>query len=535
MKSYSLFKESVGGYDNIGATAVDFKNFRRDLKAYIAGGDAQMVIDKLFRKHETCSAFHFEYDVDDSNQLTRLFWCDPVARKNYAMFGDVVSFDATYETNRYNMIFAPFTGLDNHRKCITFAAGLINKENDESYAWLFRCFLNAMGNAPKCIITDQDPSLRGAVKQGFTIHRYCMWHIMKKVVKKVDDNLLKDADFLSKLNAIVWSHYLEPDDFETQWQNLMAEYNLESHKWFTKIFQIRTTWIPAYFRDLFMGGLLRTTSRSESENSFFDDFTRKIFSLVELLMQFESAMDSQRHKNADYNADDEACYPEFKTPLDIEKHASSVYKLTIFYDVQAEICAACFSCRVLQVEELDDQHNQYLVKDNRGLTFTVEYSRIQSTATCSCKNYMHIGLLCKHIFLVFKDENIRKIPDLYINPRWCKTKLLKPMINIPDIEFDVVTAVKGEKTALNRLWPDIHYCVAAVEQKPDLLDGFSKVIRQQKNILQNALQSNLTPPQDQIFELFYGTSAPSNITILPPNKYTTRVVGRESKALWRLA
>ncbi|VFQ65007.1 unnamed protein product [Cuscuta campestris] len=350
------------------------------------------------------------------------------------------------------MIFAPFTGVDNHRKCITFAAGLINKEDDESYAWLFRCFLNAMGNAPKCIITDQDPSFRGAVKQGFlgTVHRYCIGHIMKKVVKKVDNNLLKDADFLSKLNAIVWSHYLEPDDFETQWQNLMAEYNFESHKWFTKIFQIRTMWILAYFRDLFMGGLLRTTSRSESENSFFDDFTGQNFSLVELLMQFESAMDSQRHKNADYNADDEACYPEFKTPLDIEKHASSVYTLTIFYDVQAEICAACFSCRVLQVEELDDQHNQYLVKDNRGMTFTVEYSRIQGTTTCSY---------------------------LYINPRWCKTKLLKPMINIPDIDFDAVTAVEGEKTALNRLWSDIHYCVAATEQKPDLLDGFSKVMQ----------------------------------------------------------
>ncbi|VFQ61528.1 unnamed protein product [Cuscuta campestris] len=480
MKSYRLFKETVGGYDKIGATAVDFKNFRRDLKAYIAGGDAQMVIDKLFRKHETCSAFHFEYDVDDNDQLTRLFWCDPVARKNYAMFGDVVSFDATYETNRYNMIFAPFTGVDNHQKCITFVAGLINKEDDESYAWLFRCFLNAMG--------------------------------------------------ISKLNAIVWSHYLEPADFVMQWQNLMAEYNLESHKWFTKIFQIRTTWIPAYFRDLFMGGLLRTTSRSESENSFFDDFTGQNFSLVELLMQFESAMDSQRHKNADYNADDEACYPEFKTPLDIEKHASSVYTLTIFYDVQAEICAACFSCRVLQVEELDDQHNQYLVKDNRGMTFTVRYSRIQGTATCSCKHYMRIGLLCRHIFLVFKDENIRKIPDPYINPRWCKTKLLKPMINIPDIDFDAVTAVEGRKTALNRLWSDIHYCVAAAEQKPDLFDGFSKVIQQQKNILQNALQSNLTSPQDQIFESFYGASAPSNITVRPPQQVHNKGGGKRIKS-----
>ncbi|VFQ84202.1 unnamed protein product [Cuscuta campestris] len=523
MKSYRLFKESVGGYDNVGATAVDFKNFKRDLKAYIAGGDAQIVIDKLFRKHETCSAFFFEYDVDESDQLTRLFWCDPVARKNYSLFGDVVSFDATYETNRYpghgctvarplcsfnvytiaqlsytfmfksdvlhlcryNMIFAPFTGVDNHCKCVTFGAGLLTREDDESYAWLFRCFLNAMGNAPKCIITDQDPSLRGATQKAFpqTSHRYCMWHIMKKVGGKVDDELAKDSEFLTKLNAIVWSHYLEPIDFEKKWHDLMAAYNLDNHKWFQKLFEIRFSWIPAYYRDLFMGGLLRTTSRSESENSFFDDFTGQNFSLVELLMQFESAMDSQRHKNADLNADDEACYPEFKTPLDIEHHAASVYTITIFYEVQMEISAACFSCRVLHVDELDGQ----------------------------------------------------QIPDMYITSRWCKTRFIKPMYDVPDADFEALSAVEEKKIALNRLWSDLYYCVSAVEQKPDLLGGFSKIIRQQKDILEAALRSGVVNTQNSIFECYYGVPAPANITVLPPQPVHNKGSGKRIKSAKELS
>ncbi|CAH9138537.1 unnamed protein product [Cuscuta epithymum] len=98
MKCYRLYKETVGGYANIGATSVDFKNFKRDLKAYLVGVDAQRLIDKLFRKKETSSAFSFDYVVDESDQLTRIFWVDPVCVKNYALFGDVVSFDATYET-----------------------------------------------------------------------------------------------------------------------------------------------------------------------------------------------------------------------------------------------------------------------------------------------------------------------------------------------------------------------------------------------------------------------------------------------------
>ncbi|GER26204.1 FAR1-related protein [Striga asiatica] len=101
MQSYKLFKEVVGGYSNVGCTSVDFKNFSRDLKAYAIGVDAQMVLGKLFRKRELCSAFFFEYDVDKEDKLTRLFWADPISRKNYASFGDVISFDATYSTNRY--------------------------------------------------------------------------------------------------------------------------------------------------------------------------------------------------------------------------------------------------------------------------------------------------------------------------------------------------------------------------------------------------------------------------------------------------
>ncbi|VFQ60774.1 unnamed protein product [Cuscuta campestris] len=536
MKSYRLFKESVGGYDNVGATAVDFKNFKRDLKAYIAGGDAQMVIDKLFRKHETCSAFFFEYDVDESDQLTRLFWCDPVARKNYSLFGDVVSFDATYETNRYNMIFAPFTSVDNHCKCITFGAGLLTREDDESYAWLFRRFLNAMGNAPKCIITDQDLSLRGAAQKAFprTSHRYCMWHIMKKVGGKVDDELAKDSEFLTKLNAIVWSHYLEPIDFEKKWHDLMAAYNLDNHKWFQKLFEIRFSWIPAYYRDLFMGGLLRTTSRSESENSFFDDFTGQNFSLVELLMQFESAVDSQRHKNADLNADDEACYPEFKTPLDIEHHAASVYTITIFYEVQMEISAACFSCCVLHVEELDGQQVQYLIKEKRGMSFKVQFSRIDASACCTCKHYHQRGLLCRHIFLVFKDENIRQIPDMYITSRWCKTRFIKPMYDVPDADFEALSAVEEKKIALNRLWSDLYYCVSAVEQKPDLLGGFSKIIRQQ-DILEAALRSGVVNTQNSIFECYYGVPAPANITVLPPQPVHNKGSGKRIKSAKELS
>ena len=40
----------------------------------------------------------------------------------------------------------------------------------------------------------------------------------------------------------------------------MIKYNLLEDKWFRNLFSIRDQWMPAYFRDIRLGGILRTTS-----------------------------------------------------------------------------------------------------------------------------------------------------------------------------------------------------------------------------------------------------------------------------------
>nr|GMC77899.1 protein FAR1-RELATED SEQUENCE 5-like [Ipomoea batatas] len=107
--------------------------------------------------------FFFDFDVDESGQLCNLFWADGISRRNFACFGDVMSFDATYRTNKYKLVFVPFTGVDNHKRCITFGAGLIAQENTDSYEWLLTSFKTAMGATPRCAITDEDPTLKVAV------------------------------------------------------------------------------------------------------------------------------------------------------------------------------------------------------------------------------------------------------------------------------------------------------------------------------------------------------------------------------------
>jgi len=99
-KGFRLYKEMVGSFIAIGATCIDFCNFRRDMLAYIAGADAQMVVEDLFKKNEMNPDFYFDFDLDDGGALCRLFWADSTSRRNFACFGDVMSFDATYRTNK---------------------------------------------------------------------------------------------------------------------------------------------------------------------------------------------------------------------------------------------------------------------------------------------------------------------------------------------------------------------------------------------------------------------------------------------------
>jgi hypothetical protein len=102
----------------------------------------------------------------------------------HSVFGDVVSVDATYTTNQYNMKFVPFTGVNHHLQSIFLGATFLADEKIRSYVWLFKTFLNAMGGvAPHLITTDEDASMKAAITQILpgTAHRLCMWHIIATI------------------------------------------------------------------------------------------------------------------------------------------------------------------------------------------------------------------------------------------------------------------------------------------------------------------------------------------------------------------
>ncbi|XP_023764446.1 protein FAR1-RELATED SEQUENCE 5-like [Lactuca sativa] len=236
----------------------------QNIGATIAYSDAQMLVDKLNNRKKNVKNFSFEYRVENK-KLNTLFWANETSKISYKEFGDVVSFDATFRTNRYHMIFVPFTGIDNHKRCQTTTVGLF----------------------------DQDPAMKKAIEAIFprSIHRFCMWHITSKLPLKVSLNIVNNLEFCKNLNFLIWNSRLEVDEFEVGWKSLLNEYKLTDNKWLDDIHGLRHFWIPTFFKHVPLSGLMTTTSRSKSENSAFHQNSHYGFTVLHFMISFEAAME----------------------------------------------------------------------------------------------------------------------------------------------------------------------------------------------------------------------------------------------------
>ena len=64
-QAYRLLHVSEGGFQNVGCTLMDLKNYYRDLRTKIKDADAQMFVAQLERKKEVNPAFFYEFMVDE--------------------------------------------------------------------------------------------------------------------------------------------------------------------------------------------------------------------------------------------------------------------------------------------------------------------------------------------------------------------------------------------------------------------------------------------------------------------------------------
>ncbi|CAI9260852.1 unnamed protein product [Lactuca saligna] len=534
-KAHKIRASLKGGYDHLPATKNDFKNFWRDYTNIVGPNDAQCVVDQLIIRRDNYPNFHFEYKLNDE-ELSAMFWVDETGKENYSKFSDVISMDATYRTNRYNMIFVPFTAINNHEKTINVGAGLISDETIESYSWLLKDFLSAHKKKPTMILTDMDPALTSSISkelQGCT-HRLCMWHIMSKMPSKIDPNVVSNSDFKKRINQLVWSMNIEPSEFECQWDMMLDEFDLRENKWLDDMFNKRHKWIPSYFRDIPMCGLMKTTSRSESSNSFFNVFSSATNLLVNFMFKFDTALSKQRHEQKRLDIASRDTSPQLlfaPDPLKIEKHASLVYTREAFLKVQKQIKKAfyqCFQKTSIIVNGFQECTIVYKeVKSGKRPEFKVSFNAHEQTIDCACLHFQFFGILCSHAFRVLIDYNIFEIPQKYILDRWKK--------NILDVAFQKVNhRWQVCNTNISNLLRDAfsYYekCIDTVVHDKETLQELVNALQELSvNCGKNVASKPSSNPIKEVVENVIGLHIADDIKIKVPSGIKTKGSGKRNR------
>ncbi|KAJ9565625.1 hypothetical protein OSB04_001591 [Centaurea solstitialis] len=433
-KAHNIQAALKGGVENVGATVVDYKNASRGMIKYVGTKDAQMLIKLMMKRKNYAPDFFFDYKVV-MGELQAIFWADEISRMNYKEFGDTISFDATYRTN--------------------------SNEDAENYTWVLQAFLKAHEKQPRFVITDQCLGMKAAIPLVFTesTHRFCAWHIMDKMPGKVTISKDENVAFKKRINRLVWSTHIGPDEFESEWETTLNDFGLEGHEWLNEIYSIRESWILAYYRDDPMSGLMRTTSRSESSHAYFRLFASFKNDLVRFLRAYDSSLEKQRNKHACLEFATRNTFPRRFSPLGIERHASEVYTRVVFFDIQKEIRKAIYFCGLDFMSQNGDIKTYNVAHKKKNLVTKVIHNVGTTMLTCECNMFVWVGLPCRHILKVLMNDGVDKIPEGFISRRW--TRALIPL------QLQAARARYGEidvekETLINGMYADMDLIVSSV-------------------------------------------------------------------------
>ncbi|XP_052198314.1 protein FAR1-RELATED SEQUENCE 5-like [Diospyros lotus] len=240
-KSFNSAVVEAGGYENLTFVEKDCRNYIDQVRRLRLGeGDAAAIQAYFSKMQAFCPGFYFSVDLDEEYRLKNVFWADNRCRQAFKEFSDVVTFDTTYLTNRYDMPFAPFVGVNHHGQSTLLGCGIISNEDTKTFVWLFRTWLECMeGQAPIGIITDQDRAMQNAIEMVFpnTKHRWCLWHILKKLPEKFGNHGCK-AYILSAIHDAVYESQ-SPGEFEQTWNSMIEQYALHDNDWLYGLYKER--------------------------------------------------------------------------------------------------------------------------------------------------------------------------------------------------------------------------------------------------------------------------------------------------------
>ncbi|RDX91581.1 Protein FAR1-RELATED SEQUENCE 6, partial [Mucuna pruriens] len=428
VRLYRALVIDAGGNGNSNSSAREERTFLEfSNKLNLRKGDTQAIYNFLCRMQLTSPNFFYLMDFNDEGNLRNAFWVDARSRAACGYFGDVIYFDNTYLSNKFEIPLVTFVGINHHGQSVLLGCGLLASETTESYIWLFRTWVKCMsGCSPQTIITDRCKALQSAIVEVFPRSHHCfgLSLIMKKVPEKLGG--LHNYDPIRK--ALVKAVYetLKVIEFEAAWGFMIQRFGVSDHEWLRSLYEDRVRWAPVYLKDTFFAGM-SAARPGESITPFFDRYVHKQTPLKEFLDKYELALHKKHKEESFADIESRSSSPLLKTRCSFELQLSRLYTREMFMKFQLEVeeVYSCFGTTQLHVDGpiiIFLVKERVLIEGNRReiRDFEVLYSRTAGEVRCICSCFNFYGYLCRHALCVLNFNGVEEIPHKYILLRWKK-------------------------------------------------------------------------------------------------------------------
>ncbi|EEC68884.1 hypothetical protein OsI_37524 [Oryza sativa Indica Group] len=310
--AHELAARHVGGSSNLGYTCLDQQNYLRTKRQKeLKYGEAGRLLNYFKNKAIDNPSFHYAVKLDSEEQITNIFWAEMII--DYAHFGDVVTFDTTFGTNKESWPFGVFVGFNHFRETVVFGAALMYDETCDSFCWLFDAFLSCHNHKhPQTIYTDQDVAMGKAITEVFTETRHglCTFHIMQNANKHINRQKTSDgSNVLADFSACMCEH----EDVE-KFEEVFADMRTKVRKgtWLDSVYKLKEKWAECFMKNAYTLGM-RSTQLSEGLNSDLKEYLNCELNIVRFFHHFDRVVQGKRDKEiksdlASQAADFEECF-----------------------------------------------------------------------------------------------------------------------------------------------------------------------------------------------------------------------------------
>jgi len=213
-------------------------------------------------------------------------------------FHDVIVYDTTSKTNRYEMALSLFVAIDNNYKTRIVAQALTKYENQIDFHWILQYILQVTDNLqPKVLFTDSDLAIIAAVQVVYpqTCHLLCIYHLLENIKKKARFKLRSEAASSFVTDFYTIRNSCNEEQFNTKYREMLTKYK-SYHPYLEKrLYPSRESWVRYCISKIFTVGV-KSMQRVESINGVI----KKLVDRGTLLKELVIAIECELNKESQY-------------------------------------------------------------------------------------------------------------------------------------------------------------------------------------------------------------------------------------------